>query len=103
MNVIKYTANGMIQRNGTEARFSRMWFVTASMRADGTNAAASQNTRERHAGASAVSRYFTLDSRWPFFQTSADAANTIRVRVAYPASQDQLCVCTPMRGSINNG
>src|SRR5689334_5819271 len=103
MNVIKYTANGMIQRNGTDARFSRIWFVTASMRADGTNAAANQNRRERHAGAATFSWYFTRDSRWPFFQTSPDAANTISVRVAYPASQDQLWVRTPIRGSINKG
>src|SRR5437016_4972565 len=55
MNVTRYTASGMIQRNGTDARFSRIWFVTASMRADGTNAAANQYRRERHDGASTLS------------------------------------------------
>ena len=42
MKVIRYVASGMTQRNGTDARLSSTWFVAASIKADGTKAAASQ-------------------------------------------------------------
>ena len=41
----RYIASGTIQRKGSETRLAVMWFVTASIRADGRNAAAIQYKR----------------------------------------------------------
>src|SRR4029077_15792889 len=47
MNVKRNRAKGTFQRNGMEPIFSAMWLVTANIRPDGTNAAASQKRRCR--------------------------------------------------------
>src|ERR1051326_7763584 len=49
MKVVRYKARGTIQRNGMEPTFSAMWLVTASIRAEGINAAASQKSFRRRA------------------------------------------------------
>src|SRR5689334_15229044 len=99
MNVSRYTANGMIQRNGTEARFNRMWLVTANIRPDGTSAAANQNSRKRHVGAGPMSSWLNAISANRLFQTMIEAAKTNSDRAMYPASHHVLCVRTPIRGS----
>src|SRR4030095_3893035 len=98
----------MTQRNGTEARFSSMWFVTASIKPDGTNAAASQNKRMRQLNLSAtfeappsVTSFGGERSR--FVHTNLAAPITSSNRTPYATAQPELCTRTPHRGSIARG
>src|SRR5215831_8640815 len=96
----------MTHRNGTEARFSSMWFVTASIKPDGTNAAASQNRRIRQLKLSAKFEGPASASGGElsrFVHTNLAAPTTSTNRTPYATVQPELCTRTPHRGSIARG
>src|SRR5215471_13642238 len=97
----------MTHRNGTEARFSSMWFVTASIRPDGTNAAASQKRRVRQvrllSTLEGVLSVTARDELSRFVHTNLAALTTSSNKAPYPTAQSELCTRTPHRGSIANG
>src|SRR5262245_600870 len=85
-----------------------MWFVTASIKPDGTNAAASQNRRRRQLkfsaefeGIPSVTTFLGELSR--FVHTSLAAPTTSSNRTPYATAQPELCTRTPHRGSIATG
>src|SRR5262245_11816798 len=84
-----------------------MWFVTANIKPDGTNAAASQNRRVRQLNLptlEVVPSVAALRGELSrFVHTSLAAPTTSSNSAPYATAQPELCTRTPHRGSIATG
>src|SRR5262245_56335604 len=89
MNVSRYTASGSTQSSGIGTRLRVMCDVTASMSADGTNAAMSQYARSvRVGGAVAVASAVHVRAR--VFQRPEVTARTRISKAPKPADHHRL-------------
>src|SRR5262245_7740599 len=82
IKVRRYVASGMTHTNGAEARFVLMWFVTASISAEGRNAAATQYNLVHAEGRTVSSKRSSsasLNLRSDFLQIQTAVTPTITV------------------------